>query len=417
MVKKKLLLAGIDIGTTKICTTVAQAEDHQIRILGTGWSVSRGLKKGVVANLSETIDSIKASLEKAEKQSQTTIESAYVSIGGAHIRGINRSGKTEIRSKNAEVTAEDVTRALAEARSFEIPEEWEIIHELTQSFTLDGQEGIIDPLGMSGRNLSVNLHVVLNASAVVQNIVNAVNKAGVLAGGVVMQQLASAEAILSEDEKELGTVVVDIGGGTTDIAVYSQGAIWHTEVLPLGGNLITKDIAIGLKAPIQEAELLKKEVASVFPSSVPPEEVIEVSEVGTGRKRTVSRRLLCQIVQARCDEMLNAIAEIVRRAGVQPELITGVVLTGGGSLLDGLVERAEQIFEMPARIGYPINVVSRDEDIFHPAYCTGLGLLRYAKEIQGHSVATAVQKEEKTRRAREQKKTEWVKNWLYERIS
>lgn len=417
MVKRKSLIAGIDIGTTKICTTVAQMEENDIRILGTGWSVSRGLKKGIVANLSETIDSIKASLEKAEKQSQTVIESAYVSIGGAHLRGVNRSGNTEVRGKSGEITAEDIARALAEARSSQVPDDWEVIHELTQNFSIDGQDGIVNPLGMNGRRLSVNLHLVLNATAVVQNIVNAVNKAGVLVSGVVMQQLASAEAILSDDERELGTVVVDIGGGTSDVAIYSQGSIWHTEVLPMGGNLITKDIAIGLKAPLQEAEQLKKETAGVFPDSVPPEEVIEVSEVGTGRRRTVSRRLLCQIVQARCDELLQALARITARVGVQTDLVTGVVMTGGGALLDGLVERAEEVLQMAVRIGYPINVVTHEDRIFHPAYSTALGLLKYAKEIQGHAVAAAVKEEEETKRAKEQKATQRMKHWIFARIT
>lgn len=412
--KKKLLLAGIDLGTTKICSTIAR-DDGQIRILGAGWSPSRGLKKGVVVNLSETIDSIKASMEKAEKQSETSVDSVYVSIGGAHLRGVNTSGKTEVRGKNGEITAQDIGRAIAAARSLEVPAGWEIIHVLTQNFNVDGQDGIVNPLGMSGRRLAVNLHVVIHASAVVQNIVNAVNKAGLLVSGVVMQQLASAEAMLSEDEKELGTVVVDIGGGTTDIGVYSQGAIWHTEVLPLGGNLITKDIAIGLKAPIQEAEQIKKELSTVFPDSVPPEEVIEVSEVGTGRRRTISRRILCQIVQARSDEILQAVKKITDRAGVQSELVTGVVLTGGGSLLDGLVERAEEILHMPVRLGYPVNVVAPEDEIFHPAYCTALGLLRYAKDIQGQEVAAAVAGEEKA--APPRKTAAWMKNWIFERLT
>lgn len=412
--KKKLLLAGIDLGTTKICSTIAR-DDGQIRILGAGWSPSRGLKKGVVVNLSETIDSIKASMEKAEKQSETSVDSVYVSIGGAHLRGVNTSGKTEVRGKNGDITAQDIGRAIAAARSLEVPAGWEIIHVLTQNFNVDGQDGIVNPLGMSGRRLAVNLHVVIHASAVVQNIVNAVNKAGLLVSGVVMQQLASAEAMLSEDEKELGTVVVDIGGGTTDIGVYSQGAIWHTEVLPLGGNLITKDIAIGLKAPIQEAEQIKKELSTVFPDSVPPEEVIEVSEVGTGRRRTISRRILCQIVQARSDEILQAVKKITDRAGVQSELVTGVVLTGGGSLLDGLVERAEEILHMPVRLGYPVNVVAPEDEIFHPAYCTALGLLRYAKDIQGQQVAAAVAGEENA--APQRKTTAWMKNWIFERLT
>ncbi|MGH9341908.1 MAG: cell division protein FtsA [Acidobacteriota bacterium] len=410
--KKKWLTAGIDIGTTKICSTIAQIEDERIEILGTGWSPSHGLRRGMVVNLSETIESIKSSLEKAEAQSQTIVESAYVSIGGAYIRGINRSGQTEIRGKNGEVTPEDIDRAVAAAKSFDLHEDYEIIHVLTQHYTLDGQEGITNPLGMNGRKLSVHLHVVANASAVVQNIVSSVNKAGVVVSGVVMQQLASAEAILDADEKEMGSIVVDIGGGTTDIAVYAQGGIQYSEVLPLGGNMITRDIAIGLKTPLNEAENLKKNIGSVYPESIPPEEVIEISEVGTGRRRTVSRHLLCQIIQARCDEVLKALCKVIRNLGMPPDLMTGLVLTGGGSLLDGFADRAEECFGMPVRIGYPINVVSADDEVFHPSYCTGLGLLSYALTVQGTAAAGASAAIARTTPARER-----MKNWLLEKIS
>lgn len=409
---KKQLLVGIDVGTTKICTICAQSENGSTQILGTGWAPSRGLKKGVVVNLSETIDSVKVSLEEAEKQSQTSIESAYVSIGGAYIRGINIEGDTEVRSKNGEITDEDISRAVTAATSADMSDDYQIIHILTREFNVDGQAGIVNPLGMNGKHLSVALHLVLNASAVVQNIVNAINKAGVLVNGVVMQQLASAEAVLSADEKELGTVLVDIGGGTTDLAFYSQGSIWHSEVIPAGGDLITKDIAIGIKAPLEEAEQLKRTVGSIFPESVPAEEVIEVSEVGSGLRRTTSRRHLCQIIQARCDEILKAVAEAIQQVGVQKELIMGVVITGGGSLLDGIIDRAEQILGMPVRVGYPINVVSQEHAAFHPAYSTSLGLLKYTRDLQGQ-VAVG---QELARGVRPRGAGEKVKNWLMEKI-
>lgn len=413
MAKKKRVITGIDVGTTKICSIIAQIEENEIQILGTGWCPSKGLRKGIVVNLSETIESVRRSLEEAEQKAQRVCESAFVSIGGAHLKGINCSGQTEVRSKNGEISTEDVARVVAEARSLDLPEDYEVIHVLTQTFTVDTQEGIVNPLGMTGKRLSVHLHLVINASPIVQNIINAINKAGVVVSGVVMQQLASAEAMLSNDEKELGSIVVDIGGGTTDIAIYSQGCIWHSEVLPMGGSLVTKDIAIGLKAPLQEAEELKRTLATVFPESVPEEEVVEVGEVGTGRRRTISRRLLCQIVQARCDEILSALREVIRKVGVRADLVTGVVLTGGGSLLDGLAERAEQLIQMPVRIGYPINVASKNDPFFHPAYCTSLGLLRYAREIQGEEVARATRQAVQGR-SRDTK--ERMKNWLLEKI-
>jgi cell division protein FtsA len=412
MMGKKQFLAGIDVGTTKICTTCAQSENGSTEILGTGWAPSRGLKKGIVVNLSETVESIKVSLEEAERHAQTSIESAYVSVGGAYIRGINSAGETEVRSKNGEITNEDVSRAVTVATSADMSEDYQVIHILTRDFKVDGHAGVINPLGMSGKHLSVALHLVLNASGVVQNIVNAINKAGVLVSGVVMQQLASAEAVLSVDEKELGIVLVDIGGGTTDLAFYSQGCIFHSEVIPAGGNLITKDIAIGIKAPLEEAEQLKRTVGCVFPESVPAEELIEVTEVGSGQRRTTSRRQLCQIIQARCDEILKAVAEAIDQVGVQKELIMGVVITGGGSLLDGLVDRAEQILEMPVRIGYPVNVVSHQHAAFHPAYSTSLGLLKYTQDVQGQ-VAVG---RESARGARPRNTGEKVKNWLMEKI-
>ena len=412
MAKKKQLLAGIDVGTTKVCSACARIEDHKIELLGTGWAPSRGLKRGVVVNLSETIDSIRASLEEAEKQSQMVVESAYVSVGGAYLRGINSAGETEVHSKDGEITREDVNRAVTAATSLVVGEEYQVIHVLTRDFNVDGHEGVVNPLGMNGRHLSVSMHLVLNASAVVQNIVNAINKAGVLVNGVVMQQLASAEAVLSSDEKELGTVLVDIGGGTTDVAVYDQGSICHSEVLPMGGNLITKDIAIGLKAPLQEAEQLKRSVGSVFPESVPAEELIEVTEVGSGGRRTMSRRRLCQIIQARCDEILKAVETTIRQAGVQKELVTGLVMTGGGSLLDGVIDRAEQVLGMSVRVGYPVNVLSHDHPDFHPAYSTSLGLLKYTQDVQSPVLTKPVA----VRGARPRDTRVRVKNWLLEKI-
>lgn len=411
--KKKQVVAGIDVGTTKICSTIARLDDEKIEILGTGWAPSRGLKKGIVVNLSETIESIKRCFREAEQQAQVLVQSAYVSVGGEYIRSVNSEGEIEIRGKNSEITPEDVNRAVAAATALDVSEHYQVIHVLTQDFKVDGQQGVINPLGMNGRRLTIHLHLVLNASAVVQNIVNAINKAGILVEGVVMQQLASAEAILSADEKELGAIVVDIGGGTTDLAFYIQGSVWHSEVLALGGDLITKDIAIGLKVPLREAEQLKREAGSVFPESVPEEELIEVSEVGSGRRRTLSRALLCRIIQARCDEILNEMATIIRRVGLQKELITGVVVTGGGSLLDGIIDRAEQVLQMPVRVGYPSNVIPDKHPAFHPAYATALGLLKYAQDIQSRIVSSQPELAlgPKPRGAGER-----MKNWLLEKI-
>ena len=413
MGRKNRLIAGIDIGTTKVCAVVAAVDGPRLQVLGAGTVPSAGLRKGIVINLSETIDSIRAALELAEERSKTVVESAYVSLGSAYLRGVNRSGTTEVRGRNNEITSEDIQRAIAAARDMEVAEGYEVIHVLTQQFKVDGEDGIEDPKGMYGRELSVSLHLVVTASSVLQNIVNAVNKAGVMADGVVMQQLASAESILSDDEKELGVFLVDIGGGTTDLAVYSQGAIWHSEVFPLGGNLITKDIAIGTKALISEAEQVKKEVGSVFPESVPVEEVVEITEVGSGRQKTIQRQFVCRIIQARCDELLNRVARITQAVGVNNELATGVVLTGGGAMLDGFRDRAETILRMPVRIGYPVNLVAQDHEIYHPAFCTALGLLRYAHELR-NGVPSA---RAKPVYGRSKGRTDRMKRWLLETIS
>ncbi len=412
MAQKKQMLAGIDVGTTKICSICARVDDTKIEVLGTGWAPSRGLRKGVVVNLSETIDSVKASLEEAEKQAQMVVQSAYVSVGGAYIRGINSSGETEVHNRNGEITGEDVDRAVSAAASLDLGEDYQVIHRLTRDFNVDGHDGVVNPLGMNGRHLSVSMHLVLNASAVVQNIVNAINKAGVLVNGVVMQQLASSEAVLSSDEKELGTILVDIGGGTTDIALYKRGSIWHSEVLPMGGNLVTKDVAIGMRAPLQEAEQLKRSAGSVFPESVPAEELIEVTEVGSGRRRTQSRRRLCEIIRARYNEILKAVEKTIQQAGVDKELVTGLVMTGGGSLLDGVVDRAEQMLGMSVRVGYPANVVAHDSPVFHPAYSTALGLLKYTQSVQSPVVAKPVQ----AQGARPRDTRIRMKSWLLEKI-
>ncbi|MFQ5737997.1 MAG: cell division protein FtsA [Acidobacteriota bacterium] len=412
MAKKNRPIAGIDIGTTKICCVIAEANPDGIDLLGIGVSPSRGLRKGIVVNLTETIASVKASLALAESQAQAEVESAYVSIGGTHLRGVNSQGQTEVQSRGHEITGEDVDRAIAAAQTLELPDSHEVIHVLTQGFRVDDQIDIVNPLGMCGRELGVHLHLVVNSSAVVQNIVSAVNKSGVVVDAVVMQQLASSQSILSEDEMELGTVLVDIGGGTTDLAVYSHKSICHSAVLAMGGAMITKDIAIGLRTPIQEAEQLKKEAGCAFPESVPSEEVVEISEVGSGCQRSVSRQRLCRIVRARCDEILQAVAKTIHEVGVDQELITGLVLTGGGSLLDGLRDRAEQITEMPVRLGYPVNVVAPESEVFHPAYCTALGLIQYARN-QGR---LAQFQWGTLRSATPRPATERIKDWILERI-
>lgn len=413
MGKRKKLLAGIDVGSTKICTCIGLNEGNNLRVLGTGWAPSKGLKKGVVVNLTETINSVKQSLELAESEAKLVVESASVSVGGNYLRSVNSVGETDIRGKHGRVSAEDVARVIDAAQKAELPKEFEIIHALTQNFSVDNQVEIIDPIGLAGKQLSVNLHLVMNASAVVENIVSSINKAGVVVDRVVMQQLASAEAVLTEDEKELGSVLVDIGGGTTDISVYSKGTIWHSEVLPMGGNLITKDIAIGLKAPLEEAEEVKRTLGSVYPDEVPEEEILEIGQIGTGRKRTITRRLLCQIVEARCEEILETIAQVVRKVGIKKNLVTGVILTGGGSLQQGLIHRAEEILDLPIRLGEPYGFITRDQSILNPAYSTALGLLKHSVSMSNESLTNALKPNLLNK---PKATTERLKNWILDKI-
>ena len=380
---RKKTLVGVDVGTTKICSAIARIEQEELRVSGVGVSPSNGLKKGVVVNLTETIESVKRSLDQAERDARVGVDSVFVSVGGVHVQGLNRSGKTDIRSKSGEVGKEDISRALADARAIQLPRDYEIIHMLTQGFAVDGQGHTKDPLGLVGRRLSVNLHLVLNAAAALQNVVNAVNKVGVGVNAVVMQQLASAEAVLTEDEKELGVILLDIGGGTTDFAFYRLGTIWESAVLPMGGDLVTKDIAIGLKVALEDAERLKKEHGTVFPERVDSEAVLEIREIGTGRPQNLLYQDLCRVIEARCREILSEARKLADQIHTRRELLTGVVITGGGSLLDGLAEQAEEILEMPVRIGYPMPMESETELAFDPSHATALGLLRFALEMHG----------------------------------
>ena len=384
---RKRTVVGVDVGTTKICSIIARPDQDEIRVSGVGVSPSTGLKKGVVVNLTETIESVKRSLDQAERNAQVGVESVFVSLGGIHAQGLNRSGKTEVKGRTGEIDEEDIGRALTDAKSIQLPRGYEIVHMLTQSFTVDGQGHTKDPLGLVGRRLSVNLHLVLNAAAALQNVVNAVNRVGVGVNGVVMHQLAAAEAVLTRDEKELGVILLDIGGGTTDFAFYRMGSIWESAVLPIGGDLITKDIAIGLKVTLEEAERLKKQQGTVFPERVDPEAVLEVREIGSGRTGTLLYRDLCAVIQARCQEILMEVRKLVDGIHMRREMLTGAVITGGGALLDGLAEQAEEILEMPARVGYPIPMESNTDLALDPTHATALGLLRYGLDMHGASSA------------------------------
>ncbi len=375
MAKNNGLVVGLDIGTTKVCAIVAERNgDGVVDIIGVGHSPSRGLRKGVVVNIDATVDSIRRAIEDAELMAGVEIRSAFVGIAGGHIKGINSRGVIAISGKSREVTRQDVDRVIDAAKAVALPVDREVIHVLPQEFMIDDQGGIREPLGMTGIRLEAEVHIVTGAVASAQNIIKCANKAGLEVRDIVLQQLASSEATLTPEEKELGCILVDVGGGTTDVAVFVEGSIYHTSVLAVGGDLLTNDIAIGLRTPHPEAESLKRKYGCALASLTRPEEKIEVPSVGGRRPRVLARQTLCEIIQPRLEELFFLVDREVRRAGYMGRVNGGVVVTGGSSIMEGVPELAEQIFDMPVRRGIPRAVGGLTDVISSPMYATGVGL-------------------------------------------
>jgi cell division protein FtsA len=375
MAKDGNLVVGLDIGTTKVCAIVAEMNgDGVVDIVGVGHSPSRGLRKGVVVNIEATVDSIRRAMEDAELMAGVEIRSAFVGIAGGHIKGINSRGVIAVSGKNREVTQQDVDRVIDAAKAVALPVDREVIHVLPQEFMIDDQGGIREPLGMCGIRLEAEVHIVTGAVASAQNIIKCANKAGLEVQDIVLQQLASSEATLTPEEKELGCILVDVGGGTTDVAVFVEGSIYHTAVLAVGGDMLTNDIAIGLRTPHAEAESLKRKYGCALAGMVRSEEKIEVPSVGGRRPRVLTRQTLCEIIQPRLEELFMLVDREVRRAGYTGRVNGGVVVTGGSSIMEGVPELAEQIFDMPVRRGIPRGVGGLTDVISSPMYATGVGL-------------------------------------------
>lgn len=378
MAKDTGVVVGLDIGTTKVCAIVAEKNGAGVvDVIGLGHSPSRGLRKGVVVNIEATVDSIRRAVEDAELMAGAEIRSAFVGIAGGHIKGINSRGVIAISGKNREVTRQDIGRVIDAAKAVALPVDREVIHVLPQEFMIDDQGGIREPLGMSGIRLEAEVHIVTGAVASAQNIIKCANKAGLEVQDIVLQQLASSEATLTPEEKELGCILVDIGGGTTDVAVFVEGSIYHTAVLAVGGDLLTNDIAIGLRTPHPEAESLKRKYGCALASMTRPDEKIEVPSVGGRRPRILSRQTLCEIIQPRLEELFALVDRDVRRAGYVGRVNGGVVVTGGASIMEGVPELAEQVFDMPVRRGIPRGVGGLTDVISSPMYATGVGLGLY----------------------------------------
>lgn len=377
---KSALIVGLDIGTTKICAVVGElTEAGQVDVVGIGTSVSTGLRKGVVVNIEQTVQSIRKAVEDAELMAGCQIHSVYVGIAGSHIMGINSHGIIAV--KGGEVTQRDVDRALDAARAVAIPLDREVIHILPQEYIVDSQRGIADPLGMAGVRLEVDVHIVTGAVSSAQNIVRSCHRSQLEVADIALESLASAKAVLTDEEREIGVALVDLGGGTTDIAIFANDAIKHTAVLALGGQNLTNDIAFGLRTPVAAAEKIKVKYGCALTDLLGlGDEIIEVPSVGGRAQQRLSRRLLTEICEPRMEEILYLVDQSLERSGYKKLIGAGVVLTGGTALIDGCQELGEQIFGLPTRIGYPRNVTGLKDVVNSPKFSTAVGLLRYGAE-------------------------------------
>jgi cell division protein FtsA len=382
MAKRDNIIVGLDIGTTKICAIVGEKTKDGVEIIGIGTHPSRGLRKGVVVNIESTVASIKQAVEEAELMAGCEINRVYCGIAGGHIRAFNSHGVIAV--KNREITQADVDRVIEAAQAVVIPPDREVIHVIPQEYIVDDQEGIQEPLGMIGIRLEVKVHIVTAAVTSAQNIVKCANKAGLDVADIALQQIASSEAVLNPDEREIGVVLIDIGGGTTDIALYHAGTIKYTTVISLGGNQVTGDISVGLRAPTGEAEKIKKEKGCAMAAMVSRDENIEVLSVGASKARSVSRYTLCEIIEPRLEEIFELVKREIMKSGYESFISSGVVVTGGTAAMEGLPELAEQVFNLPVRRGLPINITGLVDVVKGPMYSTGVGLVQYgAKHLNG----------------------------------
>lgn len=378
MAKKpnKELMVSIDIGTSKVVTMIGEVtNDNKINIVGIGSHPSTGLKRGVVVNIESTVQSIQRSIEEAELMAGCEVYSAFTGIAGSHIRSINSHGIVAIRDR--EVTQTDVDRVIDAAKAVAIPADQKILHILPQEFIIDNQDSIREPIGMSGVRLESKVHIVTGAVSAAQNIVKCLKRCGLAVSDIVLEQFASSHSILTEDEKELGVCMIDIGGGTTDIAIFTEGAIRHTAVIPIAGDQVTNDIAIALRTPARNAEEIKIKYACAVQDLADSNQMIDVPTVGERLDRHLSKRALAEVVEARYEELFTLVAAEIRRSGLEDFIAAGLVLTGGGSKVEGAVELAERIFKMPVRLGAPQYVTGMPDVLNNPVYATGVGLLLY----------------------------------------
>lgn len=384
------IVIGLDIGTSKIAAIIGKVkEDGGIEVVGLGTHPSKGLKKGVVVNIDSTVESIQRAIDEAERMSGIKAVSVSVGIAGSHIGSFNSNGMVAI--SHQEVQQEDVQRVIDAAQTIAIPGDQEVLHILPQEFMIDNQGGIREPIGMSGVRLEAKVHMVTGSVSAAQNITKCVERCSLKVDNLILEQLASSEAVLSEDEKELGVCLVDIGGGTTDIAVFQNGAIRHTAVIPVAGDQVTNDIAMALRTPKTAAEEIKRKYACALPQLISKDEEIEVPSVGDRPARCLSRHTLVEVIEPRYEELFQLIQAELRRTDFENKIAAGIVLTGGSSLVEGAVELAEEVFHMPVRLGMPQDVSGLKEEVRSPAFATTVGLLMYAREHQSYQPANEKQ--------------------------
>lgn len=379
----KNLVVALDVGTSKIAALIGEiTADNQIEIIGFGSHPSRGLKRGVVVNIESTVQSIQRAVEEAELIAGCDIHSVYAGISGSHVRGLNSHGIVAIRDR--EVHQSDIDRVIDAARAVAIPADQKILHILPQEFSVDSQEGVREPVGMSGVRLEAKVHIVTGSVSAAQNITTCIHRCGLQVGDIVLEQLASSYAVLTADERELGVCMVDIGGGTTDIAVFTEGSIRHTAVIPIAGDHVTNDVAVALRTPTQHAEHIKIQYGSVLSEKVAPEEEIQVPSVAKRPPKQVQKKALAQVIEARYAELFELVLTELRRTGFDDLIAAGVVLTGGASKVSGCIELAENIFQMPVRLGTPQHIRGLMDVHDNPIYATGVGLLMHGCQSQMH---------------------------------
>jgi len=375
LVKKDKYLVGLDIGSTKTCVLLAEIEDERVHFLALGAAESKGLRKGLIVNLDSTVSSIRRAVEEAESVANVPVESAVIGVAGSHVRGVNCQGGASLGPRPRDIERDDVRRAIDTARNISLPEDREVLHVLPHEFRVDMQDGIRDPIGMVGQKLQAHVHIVTASSSATQNLVSAANKAGILINDTVLEPLASAEACLTQDERELGCCLLDIGGGTTELIVYGGGVVRHTGAVAIGGDHFTNDLAVGLRTPIPEAERIKRHHGCACASLLREDGSIEIASVGDRPPRTVFAHMLTEIIEPRAQELLALVGDDLQRAGMLKQIPAGFVLTGGGARLNGLLDLTEGTFHLPVRVAQPRGIADLPEQVAQPEYSTVVGLV------------------------------------------